>query len=498
MRKLILALVITIVALGAPGAVAHPGHSVTVSNDQKNEGTTVAFTLTVTPAPAEGETASVDVVTANGSAIGSGACSGSADYVSMPKTKITWAADETTKTANVVTCQDTTSEGDETFFLNLSDAASTCALPCLQSSVSIGDFQGVGTIVDDEATPALQITDRSAFEGAVGTSTFGFDVALSAPTNKTVQVNYFTSKGTASPGADFVAKSGELTFAPNATAAQTINITVNGDTVSETDETFFVNLTSPTNAKVGDPQGVGIIQNDDAPPSGARAFVIDNVTQPEGNTGNAPSTPFTFTVTLGQPPGAGTNATINYHVTEGTASAGSDYAFVSGTLTFANAETAKTITVSVVGDTSQEPDEAFTVNLTGASCSPTPPCTAPSVGDGVGAGTITNDDGSASPSPSPTPGGPTVIDPTKLKVGGYFQARVTAPAPCQAGRLIKVKKAVSGTDKVMVEGTTDADGLYKEAVRPKKTGRFYAQVYTFTKDGVTCRGGKSPVRTLPA
>jgi hypothetical protein len=50
----------------------------------------------------------------------------------------------------------------------------------------------------------------------------------------------------------------------------------------------------------------------------------------------------------------------------------------------------------------------------------------------------------------------------------------------------------------MVDGTTNADGVYKESVRPKKSGRFYSQVYTFTRDGKTCKGGKSPVRTLPA
>ena len=34
----------------------------------------------------------------------------------------------------------------------------------------------------------------------------------------------------------------------------------------EPNETFFVNLLFPTNARIGDSQGVGIIINDDAPP----------------------------------------------------------------------------------------------------------------------------------------------------------------------------------------------------------------------------------------
>jgi hypothetical protein len=272
---------------------------------------------------------------------------------------------------------------------------------------------------------------------------------------------------------------------------------VNGDAVPETDETFFVDLSSPSNAKIGDPQGVGIIRNDDALGTGSNTLSIDDVTRGEGDSSASPATPFTFTVTLGRPPGAGQTATVNFHVNEGNASAGSDYIFTSGTLVFGAGETAETISVPVIGDSTPESNETFAVVLSGADCSSTAtPCDAPGIADAEGRGTINNDD-QATPEPTPTPAPGGSITPT-LKVGGYFQARVTAASPCQAGRTIKVKKVVSGTDRVMVDGTTDSGGGYKEAVRPKKSGRFYAQVYQFTRDGKTCKGGKSPVRTLPA
>ena len=57
---------------------------------------------------------------------------------------------------------------------------------------------------------------------------------------------------------------------------------------------------------------------------------------------------------------------------------------VGGTLTFAPGETTKTVTVAVVGDTVNEPNEAFTVNLSGP--------TNATVSDAQGQGTITNDD----------------------------------------------------------------------------------------------------------
>src|SRR5207253_153717 len=62
-----------------------------------------------------------------------------------------------------------------------------------------------------------------------------------------VSINYATEDGSAAAGSDYVAKSGTVVFAPG-TTANSIVITVNGDTVVETDETFRINLTNPVNA----------------------------------------------------------------------------------------------------------------------------------------------------------------------------------------------------------------------------------------------------------
>jgi hypothetical protein len=53
-----------------------------------------------------------------------------------------------------------------------------------------------------------------------------------------------------------------LTFASNETTKQ-VSVTVNGDTTPETDETFTVNLSSPTNATISQGTGTGTISNDD-------------------------------------------------------------------------------------------------------------------------------------------------------------------------------------------------------------------------------------------
>ncbi len=56
--------------------------------------------------------------------------------------------------------------------------------------------------------------------------------------------------------------------------------------------------------------------------------------------------------------------TVDYATADGTATAGSDYTAVSGTLTFAPGETAKTIAVPIADDATAEPAENFTLNLT--------------------------------------------------------------------------------------------------------------------------------------
>ena len=68
--------------------------------------------------------------------------------------------------------------------------------------------------------------------------------------------------GTATAGSDYVAGADSLTFAPGDTQ-ETITVVVNGDTIDEPDETYYVNLSGEMNATISDAQGEGTITDDD-------------------------------------------------------------------------------------------------------------------------------------------------------------------------------------------------------------------------------------------
>jgi len=201
-------------------------------------------------------------------------------------------------------------------------------------------------------------------------------VTLSAPSANTVTVDYTTVDGSATAGSDYTAQNGTLTYAPGQTN-QPIVVVVKGDNLNEINETFTVNLSNPTNATIaGSGIGTETINNDDAVPT----LAINNVSQAEGSGGG--TTNFVFTVTLSA--ASGLPVTVDFATADGSATAASDYAAQSGTLTFSPGQTTKTITVQVVADNVTETNETFTIGLSNP--------TNATISSATGTGTIQNDD----------------------------------------------------------------------------------------------------------
>jgi len=88
-------------------------------------------------------------------------------------------------------------------------------------------------------------------------------------------------------------------------------------------------------------------------------------------------------VTLSAP--ASTNQSVTFATLDGSATAGSDYLSVSNTVTFIAGETQKVVSVTVLGDTTEESDETFHVALSAPSAGVV-------LGDPDAVGTILDDD----------------------------------------------------------------------------------------------------------
>jgi hypothetical protein len=389
-----------------------------VSVTEGNAGTTSA-NFTVSLSNSSSQTITVNYATADATA------AAGSDYVAIGSATLTFNPGETGKTVMVTVNGDTKFEPNETFFVNLSGA----------TNATIADNQGQGTITNDDAQPTISINDVTVTEGNAGTTSANFTVSLSNSSSQTITVNYATADGTATAGSDYVAIGSTMVTLNPGETTKLVTVTVNGDSVFELNETFFVNLSGATNATIADSQGQGTITNDDAMPS----VSITDVTVAEGNAG---TTTATFTVMLSA--ASAVTATVNFSTADSTAAAPGDYVGTSGMVTFNPGETAKTIDVSVNGDTAFEPNETFLVNLH----SPTNA----TIADSQGLGTITNDDSQ----PTTSINDVTVAEGNAGTTSANFAVSLSNPS----SQMITVNYATSdgtaagGTDYVAIGSTT--------------------------------------------
>jgi uncharacterized repeat protein (TIGR01451 family) len=339
--------------------------SISISDPQAIEGNagTATMTFNVFLSAASASTVTASFATASGTA------TSGVDFTATSGT-VTFTPGQTIQPITVSVLGDITPEPDETLLVNLTTPV----------NATIADNQGVGTIKDDDALPALSINDVTLAEGNSGATSFDFTVTLTPASAFPVTINYGTAENTALAGSDYQPASGSLTFAPGQTT-KTVSVLVNGDVTTEPNETFFVNLFNPGNASVSDAQGLGTITNDDANPS----ITINDPSVVEGNVGSNPN--MSFVITLSNP--TSITLSVPFTLANGTATVGSDYQTNSGSFTVFPGATTAQVSIGIIGDATVEPDETFFVNL-GATSGAT-------IADNQGVGTIINDDGLASP-----------------------------------------------------------------------------------------------------
>ncbi|HEY8380992.1 MAG TPA: Calx-beta domain-containing protein [Microvirga sp.] len=283
---------------------------------------------------------------------------------------------ELSKEITIQVAGDAAVEDDDTFSVTLSNPV----------GLTLSTAVAAGTIRNDDlpAGESLVVAATSAVkaEGTADAPTeFVFTVTRANGVGETA-VDW-SLEGLGANGltaADFVATSGQVTFANGGTTAQ-IRVQVAADRAFEGDEPFTLRIaTQKSGVTILDTTAGGTIQNDDLQQS--FAITATEAVKAEGTGGE---TIFRFTVTRAN--STGEAATIEYDISDigGTGQAATgDFAGLEGTVSFAANETSKVIEIRVVGDTAVEVNETFSVTLSNPS--------AGVIGTAKASGRINNDD----------------------------------------------------------------------------------------------------------
>lgn len=260
----------------------------------------------------------------------------SVNYATTPGTALS-PENFTTTTGTIAFADGDTTP--KTFTVPITGGTALHLLPNLTFSTTLSAPTGQATIGTPSAT--VQIIDSTPREVSVndvtvneaaGTATF--TVSLNTGSGLPVTVAAQTNDGTAVAGQDYTAVAPTvLSFAPGVTT-QTLTVPILDDAVFKANQTYYVTLSSPTNAVIARAQGTGVIVDNDAP------VVVQGRTITPGE-----NTPFTrvvasFSDPNGISPLASYSAIVNFGdgtpTSPGTITAIGNYFVVNATHTYAH------------------------------------------------------------------------------------------------------------------------------------------------------------------
>ncbi|QIG50214.1 hypothetical protein G5V57_22300 [Nordella sp. HKS 07] len=296
-------------------------------------GATGSFTVVLTSQP----TANVTI-----SLTSDAQCTISA--ASLTFTTVNW---NSVQTVTVTAVNDNVVEGAHICSVTTDDAAG-------------GDYAGfvvadVTANITDNDTATASITKATDGDGAEPGDAGEFTVTLSAPSAANTVVSYSVG-GSAQAGSDYTTLAGSVTVLAGSTTA-VIPVTLLDDGLVEGTEMVSVSLTGTSNPLISASGSASLnIADDDS--------ATASIAKSTGGDGAEPGDAGEFTVMLSAP--SSTDTTVSYTV-GGTASAGSDYTTLAGSVTVPAGSTTAVIPVEVADDAVVEGTKTVTINLTGTS-----------------------------------------------------------------------------------------------------------------------------------
>jgi hypothetical protein len=354
---------------------------------------------------------------------------------------------QTSKTVQIPLTQDPDAEDPETLTLTLSNplpgASSILGAPA-SATVTIADDDPPGSIgfkslrYDVDETDGLATVTVERLDGVGGA----------------VSVDYSTADGSASAGSDYTAASGTLNWADGDSADKTFTVPVTWDGRGEGPEAVSLALTNPTGGSELGSNASAVLRIGDDGASGAPAMSANAYTVSESDG--------IVTIMVNRSGGSlGGPVTIAYATTDGTATAGSDYTAVSGTLTFAPGEATKTFTVPVTSDSGFETDETFQVALSN-------PTGGANVGSPAGATvTIANDDAPDAGGQAPDGNAPKLTLAAKRVQRALKTKALALSARCDEQCSLRAVAKVKVGRKNVVLGRAKATGFSGRAAKMK-------------------------------
>ena len=273
----------------------------------------------------------------------SGSATNGTDYTTLATT-VTIPIGQSSVNVNVVPIDDSAIEGPETVIATINNSA-TYVRNSTATSATV-------TLTDGD-TPTVSVSVPDAAASETGPDSGMFLVTRTGSTAAALKV-YYGLSGSALHGTDYAPLIGEVTIPIGAASAPVI-IQPYDDDIAEPAETVTLAVANFNNTySIGTPfQGtVTIADNNDTPLVNVRAGTV-------GIEGGSNAT-FVFHA-IGHNAG---NVTINYTVS-GTASAGTDYTALSGSVNVpANGSSDATVTVPIINDVVAEPTETVVVKIT--------------------------------------------------------------------------------------------------------------------------------------
>ena len=289
---------------------------------------------------------------------------------------LSWAdGDHSNKTLTIGISNTQPFAGTRSFLIALSNPTGGVALASPQTATAT---------IKGGATAAIGSLQFSAGTFRVGQGDGKVDIAVhrAGGAAGAISVNYSTNSGGAVTGTDFTATVGILHWADGDASSKTFSVPISAAKPFTGTKSFSVSLTAPTaGATLGTPADATVtIAGSGTPPVGKLELSNSGYTVAQ-DVG-------TMNVSVNRAGGASGATTVHYATANGTATAGTDYTAASGTVQWADGDTAtKQIPIRIGNTTQFAGTKTFTVSLsapTGGASIGTP-STATTTIEGAGA-----------------------------------------------------------------------------------------------------------------